>query len=89
MGTILDSGKQSFIFSRTIQSDLDENVNFVAGDLISFVKNLKLQDGKDIWLVGGAAAERIASVLINKYGSFTLEILGRELSLAIFFHSCQ
>jgi dihydrofolate reductase len=47
--------KQGFVFSRTIQHDRDENVNFIAGDLVSFIKNLKLQDGKDIWLVGGAA----------------------------------
>jgi dihydrofolate reductase len=49
------AGKQGFVFSRTTQHDHNENVNFVAGDLDSFVKNLKLQDGKDIWLVGGAA----------------------------------
>jgi dihydrofolate reductase len=62
------------VFSRTIQRDRDENVNFVAGDLVSFFKNLKLQDGKDIWLVGGAAAMRIASFLIKKYGYFPLEL---------------
>ncbi|GBO51644.1 dihydrofolate reductase [Pseudanabaena sp. lw0831] len=49
------AGKQGFVFSRTMRRDHDENVNFVAGDLVSFVKNLKLQNGKDIWLVGGAA----------------------------------
>ncbi len=47
--------KQGFVFSRTMRQDRDANVQFVSGDLASFVKELKSQDGKDIWLVGGAA----------------------------------
>lgn len=47
--------KRGFIFSQTIQRDCDDNMTFVSSDLVTFVKNLKNQDGKDIWLVGGAA----------------------------------
>ena len=63
------SGNQGFVFSRTIQRDRDENVNFVAGDLVSFVKNLKLQNGKDIWLVGGAAIAKtcLENNLVDKF----------------------
>ncbi len=49
------SDKQGFVFSRTIRQERDANVQFVSGDLASFVKELKSQDAKDIWLVGGAA----------------------------------
>ena len=63
------SGNQGFVFSRTIQRDRDENVNFVAGDLVSFVKDLKLQNGKDIWLVGGAAIAKtcLENNLVDKF----------------------
>ncbi|WP_271252389.1 dihydrofolate reductase family protein [Pseudanabaena sp. Chao 1811] len=60
--------KQGFVFSRNIQQDRDDNVTFVSSDLVSFVNNLKNQDGKDIWLVGGAAIAKtcLENNLVNK-----------------------
>ena len=46
-------GKDSFVFSRTPQSQ-DENVTFVTEAPESFAKKLKEVPGKDIWLNGGA-----------------------------------
>jgi len=61
--------KQGFVFSQTIQGDQDENVTFVSRDLVSFVKELKSQEGKDIWLVGGAAIAKtcLENNLVNKF----------------------
>lgn len=36
-------------------SPRDPNTEFLTGDILSFVHNLKSQPGKNIWLVGGAA----------------------------------
>ncbi|HMF55564.1 MAG TPA: dihydrofolate reductase family protein [Pyrinomonadaceae bacterium] len=46
-------GKKNYVFSRKSGSSTDENVEFVSGDVKSFVESLKRQPGKDIWLVGG------------------------------------
>ncbi|NUN64161.1 dihydrofolate reductase [Pseudanabaena biceps] len=64
--------KLGFVFSQTIKCDRkcdrDENVTFISGDLVSFVKDLKLQSGKDIWLVGGAEIAKtcLENKLIDK-----------------------
>jgi dihydrofolate reductase len=61
--------KHGFVFSRNIQQDRDENVTFVSGDLADFVSNLKSEDGKNIWLVGGAAIAKVCleNNLIDKF----------------------
>ncbi|MBW4651436.1 MAG: hypothetical protein KME06_22505 [Kastovskya adunca ATA6-11-RM4] len=45
-------GKKGFVFSRT-QREKDHNVEFVGGDIKSFIHTLLNQSGIDIWLVGG------------------------------------
>lgn len=45
-------GKTNYVFSRS-QEGKDENVQFVKDNIADFVKNLKKDEGKDIWLVGG------------------------------------
>jgi dihydrofolate reductase len=78
--------KQGFVFSRTIQQEQDENVTFVGVDLASFVRNLKSQDGKHIWLVGGAAIAKtcLESNLVDKFIlSIHPIILGEGISLFI------
>ncbi len=78
------SEKQGFVFSRTVERDRDENVTFVSSDLVSFVKDLKAQDGKDIWLVGGAAIAKtcLENYLIDKFIlSIHPVILGEGISL--------
>ncbi|MEG8279657.1 dihydrofolate reductase family protein [Streptomyces sp. AHA2] len=41
------------VFSQTLTDGPDPAVQFVADDPVATVRNLKQQDGKDIWLLGG------------------------------------
>ncbi|MEM9937024.1 MAG: dihydrofolate reductase, partial [Bacteroidota bacterium] len=45
--------KTNYVFTKDSSLTKDEHVHFVSGDIISFVKELKAQEGKHIWLVGG------------------------------------
>lgn len=41
------------VFSRTLQESPDPAVEIVSGDAIVKVRELKREDGKDIWVIGG------------------------------------
>ncbi len=41
-----------YVFSRSRQNDTND-VKFINGDIVAFVQNLKKQEGKNIWIVGG------------------------------------
>ncbi|MEV4196886.1 dihydrofolate reductase family protein [Micromonospora globbae] len=41
------------VFSRTLSESPDPAVEIVSGDPVAKVRELKQQDGKDLWLVGG------------------------------------
>lgn len=43
----------SYVFTKKNLSD-KENIKFINEDIISFIKKLKKQEGKDIWICGGA-----------------------------------
>ena len=45
-------GKKGFVFSQILQGEKDNNVEFVGGDLKSFINKLRQSSGGDIWLVG-------------------------------------
>lgn len=45
--------KQSYVFTRDTTLTTDENVAFVSQNIPTFLQDLKQQEGKDIWLVGG------------------------------------
>jgi len=45
-------GKKCYVFSRS-KIGKDDYVEYVNGDLFSFTKKIKAEEGKDIWLVGG------------------------------------
>jgi len=53
--------KLNYVFSSAL-SGKDENVHFINEDVAQFVKSLKAQPGKDIWLIGGS---QINSILIK------------------------
>ncbi|MFT2007270.1 dihydrofolate reductase family protein [Pontibacter sp. 13R65] len=45
--------KTNYVFSRSSENKDTEFVKFVSTDAITFIKELKEQPGKDIWLIGG------------------------------------
>ncbi|MDH4044351.1 MAG: dihydrofolate reductase family protein [Gemmatimonadota bacterium] len=47
-------GMTNYVFSRSRRADDGVPVTYVTGDLPRFVGALKRQEGKDLWLVGGA-----------------------------------
>jgi dihydrofolate reductase len=56
-------GKKNFVFTRNTKHRDTEFVTMVSADHISFVKNLKQQAGKSIWLIGGG---QINTMLLNE-----------------------
>lgn len=58
------SGKQCYVFSTT-QSQPTKHVQFYQGDLLTFVRQIKKQSAKHIWLVGGTK-------LISSFASLQL-----------------
>ena len=56
------AGKANYVFTRGAPPPDTANVQFVSGDIVSFVESLKSSTGKDIWLVGGG---QINTVMLN------------------------
>lgn len=46
-------GKTNYVFTKDKIVEKDENVTYVSGDILSFVRQLKEDSEKDIWLIGG------------------------------------
>lgn len=46
-------GMKSYVFSRTLKDAPDDSVTIVSDNAGAFVRNLKSEAGKDIWLLGG------------------------------------
>lgn len=55
--------KRSFVFTSDVSYQNNDDVNFVHHDIGQFVKELKDEEGKNIWLVGGG---QINSLLLNE-----------------------
>ncbi len=52
------SGMKSYVFSRTIKNAPDDGAHIVPDDAGEFVRSLKAEAGKDIWLMGGGELAR-------------------------------
>lgn len=59
------------VFSRTLTQSPDAGVELVAADPARTVRDLKRQDGKDIWLIGGAA---LAGALYHQIDRLILKV---------------
>lgn len=51
--------KTNYVFCRSNTPTDTEHVSFINGDIVDFVKELKKEDGGDIWLVGGGMINTI------------------------------
>jgi dihydrofolate reductase len=47
-------GKKNYVFSRGRRRSLAPGVEFVGGPVGDFARKLRAEEGKDVWLVGGA-----------------------------------
>ena len=46
-------GVKNYVFSRTMKESADKGVEIINGAVVEFVRNLKNQEGKDIFVMGG------------------------------------
>ncbi len=76
--------KTSYVWTSTKKDSLNNSVYFIDTDLVTFVKELKQQEGENIWVLGGGSliTELIKNNLIDEY-SITIVpvILGEGISL--------
>lgn len=56
-------GMKSFVFSRTLKVEPDDDFVVISEHAGEFVRNLKHESGKDIWLMGGG---ELAGSLLNE-----------------------
>ena len=56
--------KKNYVLTRKKKLENTEHVEFISRNPVSFLKNLKAQTGKDIWLIGGG---QINTLLFNAH----------------------
>ena len=59
----LSLGMKSYVFSTTLKADPDDDFEIVSENAGDFVRKLKRESGKDIWLMGGGS---LAGSLLNE-----------------------
>lgn len=55
MGSSSFPGKTSYVFSNSLNKIDGDDVHLIGGDIVSSVKKIKRNPGKNIWLFGGAS----------------------------------
>jgi dihydrofolate reductase len=76
--------KTNYVFTRNANLPEAPYITYVTEEAVSFVRALKQQDGKDIWLVGGGQLNStlLAAELIDKISLFLIPItIGRGIPL--------
>ena len=63
------SDKTNYVFTRNTSPQNGEFVRFVSGDMAAFVREIKAQSGKSIWLIGGGQVIRLLmdAGLVDEY----------------------
>jgi dihydrofolate reductase len=63
-------GVKNYVFSRTLKESADQGVELINGDAAEFVKDLKKQEGQDIFVMGGGelAKSLFEADLIDEVG---------------------
>ena len=46
-------GVKNYVLSRTLKGNPDKNVEIIQEDVVEFIRKLQIQDGKDIFVMGG------------------------------------
>src|SRR5688500_16653782 len=63
-------GVKNYVFSRTLRESADQGIELINGDAAEFVKDLKKQEGQDIFVMGGGelAKSLFEADLIDEVG---------------------
>jgi len=62
---------KQYVFSRTMKASPDENIELISDNPAPFVKELKKETGKDIWLCGGGA---LATTLFSEIDEMIVKL---------------
>ena len=62
---------KQYLFSRTLKESPDQHIELVSTDTVAFVRELKQQSGKDIWLCGGGD---LATTLSSEIDEMILKV---------------
>lgn len=74
----------NYVFTRSLDQENTEHVDFISGDIVQFVKALKAAEGRDIWLIGGGEINAILAKhkLIDEMKLTIIpEVLGKGIPL--------
>lgn len=52
-------GKKNYVLTSNVDLEDNDHVSFISKDHLNFIRDLKQQDGKDIWLIGGSKANTL------------------------------
>mgnify|MGYP001164636366 CR=1 FL=1 len=77
------ANKKCYVFTRTPYV-ADENVEFIHGDISKFISSLKMEAGKNIWIVGGGEiiSQCVKEKLVDEFILFVAPtLIGKGISL--------